>query len=110
MKPPLLIPDANIRVRFFPEAEGGRRTDVTACEYGCPLLVDGQGFDCRFMPTTETVYSLGQEYEIPIKFLSPEMALPLLSVGRKISLWEGRPIAEGTITWVRKQEGAPRAQ
>ena len=73
-------------------------------------MVDGQGFDCRFMETTEDGYRLGHEYEIPIKFLSPELALPLLDVGRKISLWEARTIAEGTIIWVRKQEGAPRTQ
>jgi hypothetical protein len=110
MKPAPQIPDAKIRVRFLPETEGGRRTDVSGREYGCPLLVDGQGFDCRFMATTEAVYSLGHEYEIPIQFLSPEMALPLLGVGRKISLWEGRTIAEGTITWARKEEGALRTQ
>lgn len=100
------IPDAKIRVRFLPETEGGRRTDISGREYGCPLMVEGQGFDCRFMATTEPVYRLGHEYEIPIKFLSPETALPLLVVGRKMSLWEGRTIAEGTIIWIRKEDGA----
>lgn len=108
MKSSPQIPDAKIRVRFLSQTEGGRKSDISDQSYGCPLIVGAKGFDCRFMGTTEDGYRLGHEYEIPIKFLSPELALPLLDVGRKISLWEGRTIAEGTIIWVRKEEGAPR--
>lgn len=96
------MPDAVIRVRFLREAEGGRRTDISNSAYGCPLFISGQAFDCRFADTTEYVYCLGHEYTIPVKFLTPNLALPLLSIGHKISLWEGKTIAEGMVLWVRR--------
>jgi len=108
MKPAPQIPDAWICVRFLSPTEGGRKTDISVRAYGCPLLIDGQGFDCRFMATTEAIYHLGHEYKIPIKFLSPELALPLLSIGKKINLWEGRIIAEGTVTWIQRDGEEPQ--
>jgi hypothetical protein len=96
--------DAVIRVRFLREAEGGRRTDISGSSYGCPLFISGQAFDCRFLDATEDGYCLGHEYTIPIKFLTPNLALPLLGIGQKISLWEGKTIAEGMVLWVRRTE------
>ena len=94
-------PDAKITVRFLETQEGGRKSDVVASNYGCPLMVDGEAFDCRFLPFQEDVYHLGRTYEIPIKFLSPDLALSHLSVGVRITLWEGKTIAAGTILWLR---------
>lgn len=52
-------PDARIAVRFLETQEDGRKSDVTAGSYGCPLIVAGEAFDCRFLPGQEAVYHLG---------------------------------------------------
>jgi hypothetical protein len=39
----------------------------------------GKAFDCRFLITDQRL-ELGGNYEVPIKFLSPELVLPKLSV------------------------------
>lgn len=104
MKPVSVNPDARIVVRFLKPEESGRKADITILNYGCPLMVGGEGFDCRFEATDESVYHLGNTYDIPVKFLSPELALARLSVGQQITLWEGKTIAEGVIRWLRDKK------
>lgn len=90
--------DALIRIRFFTTAEGGRKSDLFARHYGCPLFIDGyeeHGFDCRFMLDADTHLELGIAPDIKIKFLNPDLALAQLKKGVSISLWEGRTIAIG---------------
>lgn len=89
-------PDAIIRVRFFLPSEGGRNTPVKGNYYSCPLFIDGEGFDCRILLSGQQL-CLGKTYELPIKFLYPKDALPKLSIGKKIALWEGRCIADGYL-------------
>ena len=64
--------------------------------YRCPLFVDDEAFDCRLLVTDQTLH-LGETYDLPIRFLCPELALPMLSEGRAIRLWEGKDIATGTV-------------
>lgn len=92
-----IIPDINISVRFLTTSEGGRSQDVQGEYYRCPLFVDGEGFDCRLLLYGQHL-ELGKTYEVPVKFLSREHALPLLYVGKKVSLWEFRIIANATVT------------
>jgi len=90
-------PDVLIQVRFLTSAEGGRAAGIFGSRYGCPLFVDGQGFDCRFILKANTCLELGMTYDIKIKFLNPDLALPHLEEGTPISLWEGRTIATGQV-------------
>jgi hypothetical protein len=91
-------PDAVIKVRFKTPEEGGRQNAIAIGEkpYGCPLLVDEEAFDCRLLITDRTL-QLGESYELPIKFLSPDRALPKLSPGKPVRLWEGKDIAIGEV-------------
>lgn len=92
-------PDAVIKVRFKTAAEGGRHRSIVIAEkghYGCPLFVDGQAFDCRFLVEAQTL-SLGETYELPVKFLAPDLALSKLSPGKTVTLWEGGEIATGQV-------------
>lgn len=92
--------DALIQIRFFTTAEGGRKSDLFARHYGCPIFIDGydeHGFDCRFMLDTDTHLELGMTHNIKIKFLNPELALAQFKEVASISLWEGRTIAVGHI-------------
>jgi len=89
-------PDAVIQIRFKTTAEGGRRSDVASNVYGCPLFVDGEGFDCRLLLRDQTLH-LGETYEVPIKFMNPDLILPKLVPGKSITLWEGKEIATGKV-------------
>ena len=89
-------PDAKINVRFFTTPEGGRTTAVEGQFYGCPLFVDNEAFDCRLLLEGRRL-ELGTTYEVPVKFLFPELALPKLAVGKEVLLWEGRNVARGQV-------------
>lgn len=88
--------EAVIRVRLKTSSEGGRKTAITGSVYGCPLFVDGQGFDCRISLEGKTL-ELGGTYILSVKFMNPSAVLPLLHPGKEISLWEGKEIARGIV-------------
>jgi hypothetical protein len=95
-------PDIYIKVRFKTSEEGGRKTPLkrkTALGpdfYGCPLMVDGKAFDCRLLIGDKEI-ELGKYYEIPVKFLDKDLALPNLTVGKKVTLWEGKEVADAEV-------------
>jgi len=94
-------PDVIIRVRFKTHDEGGREHAIAVGEkpYGCPLLIGDDAFDCRILISDRTL-QLGETYELPVKFLRPELALTRLSVGEPVRLWEGKEIAAGNVVRV----------
>src|SRR3990167_9428095 len=65
--------------------------------YGCPLMVDGKAYDCRLLIGDKEI-ELGKYYEIPVKFLDKDLALPNLAVGKSIVLLEGKEVADGEVT------------
>jgi hypothetical protein len=89
-------PDVIINVRFFTTAEGGRSSAVEGQFYACPLFIEDEGFDCRLMLKGRRL-ELGSTYEVPVKFLYRDLALPKLSVGKEVLLWEGRNVAKGQV-------------
>jgi hypothetical protein len=89
-------PDAVIEVRFKTPSEQGRQGAIVGQVYGCPLIVDDEAFDCRIYLEGKTL-ELGKAYEVGVKFLNPQLALPHLSPGKAISLWEGREVATGKV-------------
>lgn len=100
--------DIYIKVRFKTTAEGGRKTSVKRKSplgpdfYACPLIVDDKAYDCRLLIGDNEI-ELGKYYEIPVKFLDIDLALPSLSVGEKITLLEGKEIADGEILRIEKK-------
>ncbi|MCP3995479.1 MAG: hypothetical protein GY722_10495 [bacterium] len=93
----VMTPDALIEVRFLTTGEGGRSSPIEGDTYGCPLIVNGRGFDCRFVLKGSTRFDLGEIYRIEVKFLCADYALRELEEETEISLWEGRIIAKGRI-------------
>jgi hypothetical protein len=89
-------PDAIISVCFKTPEENGRNTAVQGDYYNCPLFIDGEGFDCRLLLGRNKL-ELGVRYEVPIKFLFPELVRTKLTVGKEVTLWEGKEIASGTV-------------
>ena len=93
----MMKPEAIIHVRFLSPDEGGRKTPIKSDRYGCPLMVNDQGFDCRFVIEEFTSYEFNVDYDIPVKFLDPSVALTHLDEGVEVSLWEGKTIAVGKV-------------
>ena len=87
--------EAIIRVRLLTEEEGGRKGDIEEQKYSCPLFSNGKAYDCRFVKSVAFKYQLGKVYEIPVKFLRPDLVMEKLYIVAKISLWEGETIGEG---------------
>jgi hypothetical protein len=89
-------PDITIELRFKTNAEGGRAGPVVGKHFGCAMFISGEAFDCRLLTEGGTL-ELGQTYEVPVKFLNADLALPKLMPGKEISLWEGKEIATGKV-------------
>ncbi|PPT40434.1 hypothetical protein XabCFBP2524_02515 [Xanthomonas axonopodis pv. begoniae] len=89
-------PDAIIKVCFLAAEKGGRKTAVEGDSYACPIFVKNEGFDCRLLLDGRRL-ELGKTYEVPIRFLYSELAIPKLAVGAEIYLWEGRKVAVGEV-------------
>lgn len=90
-------PDVTIRVRLLTTEEGGRSRGIAGPRYGCPLMVKEKGFDCRLLLQSSDLLELGNSYEVGVKFLNREAAVPELEVGKEVSLWEGKTIAVGKV-------------
>jgi hypothetical protein len=88
--------DIIIEVRFKTPSEGGRKSSISGNVYSCPLLIDGAAFDCRILLGDKRI-ELGHTYDLEVRFLFRDLALPHLALGRAISLWEGKEIANGKI-------------
>ncbi|GGY85906.1 hypothetical protein ACFFTM_16920 [Pseudoduganella plicata] len=92
-------PDALITLRFLSSEEGGRLQPAGGRTFGCPMIIDGEGYDCRLL-LDGLVLQPGKLYEVPVKFLRRDYADERLHVGTPITLWEGKTIASGTISRV----------
>ena len=76
--------DVFISIRFKTTSQGGRQGNIAGNFYGCPLFVDGKGFDCRLLFDGQ-VLQLGETYEVGVKFFNPDLVLPKLSRGISIN-------------------------
>ncbi len=90
-------PDARISFQLLSPNEGGRKTSIQGNAYGCPLLIDEEYFDCRFMLGNSVNYESGSCYEVDVKFLRLDLVSSRLQVGAPIELWEGKRIGFGHV-------------
>ena len=95
-------PEVAARVHFLATADGGKTVMIPASvgHYSAPMCIDGDYFDVRLKPLVPQDIPPGGAVDVEIQFLSPELALPRVSVGTAFTLWEGRTIAHGTVTGV----------
>jgi hypothetical protein len=89
-------PEIVVSVRFRTPQENGRLTAISGNHYSCPFVVHDKAFDCRLVLDGRTL-ELGNRYEVPVKFMNPQLALPLLKVGTQFLLWEGKEVAAGEV-------------
>ncbi len=98
-------PDIYINIRFRTTSEGGRVSSLGHKKprvvdfYACPMIIDDKAYDCRLLIGDQELI-LGLHYQVPVVFVNRDLALPNLSVGKNITLWEGKEIADGQITRV----------
>ncbi len=87
-----------VSVTFFTTEQGGREGPTGGLgRYGCPMKIDNEYFDAFFNLTETGPIAPGQTLTAGLTFLSPDLALPKLSVGKEFLLWEGKLIAEGRV-------------
>ena len=88
--------DIIVEVRFRTADEGGRKGAVTGGVYGCPMFIDGEGFECRLILEEKTLL-LGETYKIAVKFMNSGVVLSKLKIGQAFTLWEGKVVADGVV-------------
>lgn len=85
--------DAVLRVRFLTRAEGGRKDAVRPPSgfYPCTIVGenDNTGYDARIVFAGWPA-ELGEIYQLPVLFLSPELALERFPPGSEFRIMDGR--------------------
>jgi hypothetical protein len=88
--------DITIELRFKTTTEGGRKNSIIGGVYSCPMLIDGEAFECRLYFENKTI-QLGESYVVNVKFMNPDIVLPKLAIGKRVALWEGKIVGDGNV-------------
>jgi hypothetical protein len=90
-------PNITAQVSLLPSAEGGRKGPTPPDVFGCPVGISGEFFDMRIDLSMVGPLRPGTSAEVPIRFLRPDLVVPLLHPGDTFTLWEGRTIGTGKV-------------
>jgi hypothetical protein len=93
---------------MYPTDAGGKAVTIPPVQFRCPLLINGELFDCRLLLNqTGTSLSPGRTADVPIKFLYLDLVRNLLMPGAKFALWDMQNFADGTVLEVVAPPGSP---
>ena len=93
-----VCPDIIAKVSMLPTDQGGKKKSIPPIQFGCPIQLDGEGFDCRLLlDQIGKGLAPGETIIVPIKFLYPELARPRLKLGLRFTLYEIGKIGDGEI-------------
>lgn len=98
-------PDAIVQLRLLSPEEGGRCRPISRYEgsdYGCLIWLDAEYFDCRWLLADGQILALGAAHLVAIRFADRSLVDPLLIAGKRIKMWEGKVIAEGSLAEIFK--------
>ncbi len=84
-------------IEFRTAAEGGRTEPTPGGIFRCVLEIDGKNHDCALLLEELAQVHPGERVTVPIKLLDPDLALPLIVLGKKFLLKDYRIIATGTV-------------
>jgi len=90
-------------VSLLPTSEGGRKGPTPPDMFGCPVSVAGELFDMRMDLTAVGALRPGRSAEVPIRFLRPDLVMPLLHLGDAFTLWEGKTIGTGKVLKIHEE-------
>ncbi len=84
-------------IYFYPTERGGRNGHLPLNQYRCPMVINEEMFDCVLLLPKDKLINPGDTVRVSMEFLSPQIVLPMLSVGKKFQLWESGIKAEGEV-------------
>jgi hypothetical protein len=96
----IMKPGIRASVTFYSSEQGGRQSPIVRDTHNCIFTIAGQNFDCRLFCKTVIPIRPGDHVVVPIKFLCPDLVLPLLKEEARFTLRESRVLAEGIIQQV----------
>lgn len=90
---------ANIlaKIVLYATNAGGRKGPTPSDQFGCLIAIGDEYFDCRILLDSVGSLSPGQTATVPIRFLRPELVMPLLSQSNKFLIWDGRVVGSGEV-------------
>jgi hypothetical protein len=83
-------------VRLLSAVDGGGQEPVTRAYRACIFVLRGELFDCRVYPD-EVPLKADVPAPVTIRFLHPELVMPLLCVGDEFLLRDFRVIGTGSV-------------
>lgn len=85
-------------IYFYKTEDNGRKTPTSSNFFSCVFIVDDKKHDCRLLLNDIGSIAPGEtKFNVPIKFLCPELVFSKIRIGSKFYLWDMRNIAEGEI-------------
>lgn len=70
--------------------------------FGCPIGFAGVFFDMRMDLRVVGPLHPGMSAKVPIRFLRPDLIMPLLHQDDTFTLWEGRTIGSGRVLQIHE--------
>ena len=61
------------------------------------LRVKGGNFIAKFSTPNGHDFILGKPIEVPVEFMSPDLALPQFQVGTQFKMWHGKDVGVGEV-------------
>ncbi len=84
-------------IELYPTSKGGRGNSLSGEYFGCPAKIGEKFFDCRIYLAGQTIDPGTIKMNVPIKFLSPNLVMPILKVGTRFFLWESNIFGEAIV-------------
>ena len=63
----------------------------------CIRGIGNGGFVARFSTPNGRDFILGKPIEVPVEFMSPDLALPQFQVGTQFKIWQGKDVGVGEV-------------
>jgi hypothetical protein len=100
--------EAILRVRFYTKKERGLKEAIAPAHGWWTVTLfagdDTIGYDARLLMADLRI-ELGETYELPAMFLSPELVRERFEPGTDFRIWLGRDIGRGTFVRYRDAAG-----
>lgn len=94
--------DITVEITFLPKGRNVRAGPIVGRSLGCEVVIDGARYPIRFELEPGKAIELGSTALMHGTFDDFDSVLPVLSVGKAITLWEQRgAIGHGVVKKIR---------